>query len=313
MKSSNKKTAFTIAEILIAIFIAGIIAILFIKATISTTTHYQNNLLSYAAMDSLSVAAYDLAQTGCTTTPTTGDIAMGYCTAATGVLPYKDYATAGTRSFCSRLVTEEFSIIPGTNHCDVAPTATDTTTDFSGITPAFVTTNGMKFYFINGQNPYYDATLGYYYQLYIDIDGPKRKSKYNEDVLQFRVTIDGTVLPNSGGIASNSTDYLTASIRYVDTANNKYVYPMTGITYRQAACLSNTLTTAFPLKYHSTYCDPRTITTVTPNIVTPAYTTQAGTPASVCKPCPTTGIHDCEVVLDNPGILGNYIDINAIK
>lgn len=298
MKNLNKKTAFTIAEILIALFVSGIIAILFIKSTISTTKHYSNSLLSYSAMDSLAVAVYDMAQVGCTTTPTTGDVAKGYCSASPGFLPSKDFATAGSRSFCSRLADEEFSTIAGTVNC--ANVISSETGQFDEDHMDFQTSNGMRFF---GSGSLATGNPTKFYTIYVDIDGPKRTGRLTQtaagkrdaDVIKVLISEDGNlVLPDADGIAANDTDYLTGSVRYVDTANNKYVYVLTGVPYREAIC---SVDTAVPQAVDADYCS-----------AAHGYSTWSQVSA-----CNSGSGHTCEYVLDNPGILGNYIDINAIK
>lgn len=288
MQNSIRKKAFSLAEVLLVLLITGFIAMFFVKAAKTAYTHYNNSLMSYSAMDSLSTATYDLAQgVGCTTTPTTGDVAMNYCTTQYS-LPVIGH-NAASRGFCDRLAQEEFNTA---GSIDCTQEAVDGT-NFKTATPAFTTANGMRFFF-NDNNI---GTQGLHVA-YVDINGSKGNSVLNEDIIKFIVGLDGTTLPSSGYIAAENKDYLTASIRYIDGSNN-YVYVMAGVNYRKAACLADaTATTGGPRAIKSTYCDAQSA----PYLDVYDESAQAASTAYDCKP---TGTQTCEVVLDKPGLLGN--------
>lgn len=304
MNNLSMKKAFTLAEIMIALFISAIIAMIFLKAIRTGTNHYTNTLMAYSAFTTLETAVYDMSQKGCgaadaaltpVTTPT-----HPYCFAATGYLPWYRH-TSDNRGFCDRLVREEFNTV-GATHCDVAPTAIlDSTTNFSGITPAFTTTNGMRFYFVSSFDANGAGTVGASYHIMVDIDGPRRNSILGVDVVDFRVNTDGTMFPRGNDVSGNSTEYLTASVRYV-ADNGNFVYPLTGVNYREAICLANTSTVtsppAFPRGYNSGYCGAVSSTSPTP-FNNPAY--DAALQATLAPDCAT---EICEAIIDEPGILG---------
>lgn len=332
MKNLSKKTAFTLAEIMIALFISAIIAMIFLKAIRTGITHYTNNLLSYSALNSLSLAAYDLAQTGCTSTAVAGlshDLtpdtttfspavtpAHPYCIQATGQLPrwnHTDPTTATTpivnianRGFCDRFAREEINVL-GTIDC--TQSASDSTT-FRTATPNFVSTNGARFFnfgaALNGQTA---KTATGYYTVYIDIDGKKREGKLTPtsgkkdvDVIKFYISMNGeTVVPDPNSIAANDTEYLTASVKYLNAAGTAYTYVLTGANYRRALCA---IDPALQLVVDGTtinYCDGQTTyaddynprPSVAPNNVTACAT------------------NTCFFELDEPGMLGVRNIFNA--
>lgn len=324
MKKISKKTAFTLAEIMIALFISAVIAMIFIKAIRTGTNHYSNNLMSYAALNGLSTAAYDMAKLGCTTsggesndrtlasvvfTPALA-AAHPYCDADTGLLPrWKHTADASivttpanvpNRGFCDRFVIEEMNVT-GAIHCDRA--ITDETGQFDDSHLNFTTTNGMRFFNfgapLSGPAPTATASTGYY-TVYIDIDGPKRNGSLTEsdtgkkdaDVIKFYVAIDSStvnrpiqVIPDPDSIAANDTDYLTASVKYLNAAGTAYTYVLTGVDYRTAVCGADP---AAPQAIISDYC-------------TAAHT--YGIRAQNAN-CTVASGHTCIFELDEPGMLG---------
>lgn len=270
MLDLTKKTAFTLAEVLITLVIAGLIAWPFMQAAKRSTRHYTNSLGTYSALKNLETAAYDMAQgVGCTTadiaaTPTTTPT-HPYCTSSTGVLPqYKHTdpaATVPNRGFCDRLANEEFNTA-GTVDCTLSISSETGQFDTSHMN--FQTTNGMRFFNFGAALAGQSATTTYY-TVYIDIDGPKRNGSLTEsvagakdaDVVKFLVSIDGnTIVPDASSIAANDTDYLSASAWYVSGGNNVYV--LSGVPYRQAACAadSNASPNPFP-SVDTTYCNAK--------------------------------------------------------
>lgn len=306
MKNSSKKTAFTLAEIMIALFISAIIAMIFLKSIRTGINHYTNNLMAYAALNGLSTAAYDMAQLGCISSDTLAAAAYDkaaspthpYCLSTPGLLPIWNHtnppspqstpATIANRGFCDRFVVEEMNVT-GAVDCTLA--ATDSTA-FSSATPNFTTTNGMRFFNFGAlpANETTAKTATDFYTVYIDIDGPKRSGRLTPttgnkdvDVIKFYVSMDGnTVVPDPNSIAANDTDYLTASVRYLD--GTKYVYPLTGVKYREAICAVNPAV-------------PQAITAVS-DYCSAAHGYSTYAQISACAS------HTCEFELDEPGLLG---------
>lgn len=314
MENLSQKRAFTLAEIMIAVLISAVIAMLFLKAIRTGTTHYTNNLMTYSAINSLSAGAYDMAQTGCTTTGGTSDDmdtvtftpaltpAHPYCDAATGLLPRWKHTDSTTvtspvnmpnRGFCDRFAREEINVA-GTIDC--TQTATDST-NFTTATPNFITTNGARFFNfgapLSSPAPTATASNGYY-TVYIDIDGKKRSGRMTEsatgkkdvDVIKFYVAVDSSkpfqVIPDPDSIAANDTDYLTASVKYLASGATAYTYVLTGVDYRTAICAADPTA---PQKVISDYCSA-------------AHTYGVRTQNATCS------ANSCIFELDEPGILG---------
>jgi hypothetical protein len=319
MKNLSGKTAFTLAEIMIAVFISAIIAILFLKAIRTGTTHYTNNLLSYSALNSLSVAAYDMATLGCTTgaasdrtspSPQT-DPAHPYCDQDKGLLPRWKYtdplpspqttpATIPNRGFCDRFAREEINVIGA---IDCTQSATDST-GFTTATPNFVSTNGARYFNFGAAKTGQTATASTdFYTVYIDIDGKKRSGRLTEsaagkkdvDVIKFYVSMDGnTVVPDPDSIATNDTEYLTASVKYMNAAGTAYVYVLTGVNYRRAICATNPILSFVVGTTTINYCEPQTT-------YTNGYNPRPSTAPFDVTACAT---NTCIFELDEPGMLG---------
>lgn len=329
MQNSYKKTAFTLAEIMIALFISAIIAMIFLKAIRNGTNHYMNNLMSYSALNNLSTAAYDMAQSGCmssggtsndlTSAATTFTPALTpphpYCDAATGLLPrwrHTDSTTVTSpvnipnRGFCDRFAREEINV---TGAIDCTQTASDST-NFTTATPNFISTSGARFFNfgspLSGQTA---ATSTDYYTVYIDIDGKKRNGRMTEsvpgssndvDVIKFYVAINSDtsvrpfqVIPDPDSIASNRTEYLTASVKYLNAGGTAYVYVLTGVDYRTAMCGADPTA---PQKIISDYC-------------TATHTYGVRTQNAACTS--GSGNNPCIFELDEPGMLGVRNIFNA--
>lgn len=322
MQNSYRKTAFTLAEIMVALFISAIIAMIFLKAIRTGTNHYMNNLMSYSALNSLTNAAYDMAQSGCsaddmlTTSPAT-DPAHPYCDAATGLLPKWKYTisppetmptttptTRPYRGFCDRFAREEINV---TGAIDCTLSATDSTT-FRTATPNFVSTSGARFFNFGSARTGQTATGSTgYYTVYIDIDGKKRSGRMTEsstgahdvDVIKFYVAVNSDttarpfqVVPDPDSIAANDTEYLTGSVKYLNAAGTAYTYVLTGVDYRTAMCGADP---AAPQKIISDYC-----------IGTHTYGARTQN-----TNCTTTSGHTCFFELDEPGMLGVRNIFNA--
>lgn len=317
MKKIFKNKAFTLAEIMIALFISAVIAMLFLKAIRTGTNHYYNNLMSYAALNGLSTAAYDMAQIGCTSTGTMNDMStttvsptitptLPYCTAPTGVLPQWQHTSSAVttpaiipnRGFCDRIAREEFNVT-GTINCNIA---TDSAGPFDDSHLNFVTTNGMRFFNFGAALADQTTATANYYTVYIDIDGKKRSGRLTEsadgkkdaDVIKFYVSMDGnTVVPDPNSIAANDTEYLTASVKY-ENSSGKYIYPLTGVTYRRAFCAVNPDFKPVVGSITIDYCNGQVK-------YTDDYNPRPTTAPNDVSDCDS---NSCNFELDEPGLLG---------
>lgn len=236
-KFSKKIKAFTVAEILIVIMIVGIIAIGFINAAKTGITYYLNKFNYYYAFTNLTNGVAELAAAGCTS----ADNSAGYCAAESGVTPSLAYpAAAPDRGFCYRLA-DIYNTV-GNVQCD-STTVPEISIDAENVantayfptrTPNFKVSNGLSFY-----NFGTDSTSSNY-TVYLDIDGPKRKSVLNTDVMPFIVNTSGTVTPYYLSPGANSTNYLSASVYYTDSNNNTIWVPgATSVSYYEAVCLKD--------------------------------------------------------------------------
>lgn len=292
--SDFKKTAFTLTEVLLAVGISAVVATLTIGVVKHEIVGYTNSSMAYSAMNTLSTAVYDLAAKGCSANDmkseddaicagTIGEASIGHISFSS--------TTSGGRGFCDRLVDEEFNTV----NSDCSQTASS---DFDSATPNFTAPNGMRFFFsdtgaVDSDGNPDPCPIGYgHYTVYVDIDGKgKRTGTENVDVLKFYILMDGTVLPDPDGIAANSTDYLKASVRYIDSSN-KYVYVLEKVPYRQAVCAAVNDGTQpdamFGMGSHNYYCEAQ------------VHYPAVNMPVSPCGDTAT-----CEVVLEKPAILGN--------
>lgn len=288
--SDFRKTAFTLTEVLLAVGISAVVATLTIGVVKHEIVGYTNSSMAYSAMNTLSTAAYDLAATGCK------DSELGkLCAANVGTDPRLPWTTSTDekRGFCDRLVDEEFNTVN-------ANCSSTVSSDFNNATPNFTAPNGMRFFFsdsdatdMDGNADPCDEGHGHY-TVYVDIDGSaKRTGTENVDVLKFYVLMDGTVLPDPDGVAANNTDYLKASVRYIDSSN-KYVYVLEKVPYRQAVCAA--------AASNSDEADPGYMAGGGGLHYCGA---QADYPAVSMPVSPCGDTAKCEVVLEKPAILGN--------
>ncbi|MDD3436649.1 MAG: hypothetical protein PHC64_05810, partial [Candidatus Gastranaerophilales bacterium] len=134
-------------------------------------------------------------------------------------------ADSGNIGFCNRL--SDLYNTTGTPDCTKT-----TTSGFSATNANFITTNGMRFYNL-GTNAIGSGATGYF-TIYVDIDGSKRTSTENVDVLQFRIYLSGLVLPYDN--ASTSTSYLSTSVRYWN--GTAYAWLKNSVSYKESVCVS---------------------------------------------------------------------------
>ncbi|HNW25874.1 MAG TPA: hypothetical protein PLG15_05685 [Candidatus Gastranaerophilaceae bacterium] len=98
--------------------------------------------------------------------------------------------------------------------------------NFSDENVNFTLTNGERFFNIGKDID------GEAFRLYIDIDGKKGKSVLDEDVMEFRIYRNGTVLPGETSIGGNNKNYLSASIKEINTNT----WDQKDIPYLKAVC-----------------------------------------------------------------------------
>lgn len=281
MKKNYKNFAFTLAEVLVVLLVIGII----ITAGMGVQRakkNYVNKFMAYSAFTNLKSGIDELVAEGCTDDDLKPQVdGISYvCKGKSGYIPQVGQGGWGynNRGLCERL-TDKYNIV-GNPNCN-QPVVSSGTTNFNGLTPNFKVTNSMKFYNFGSNPTQYGSN--YVYTVYLDIDGDARKGILGDDVLAFDISTDGgVILDNSANMANviDTTDYLTADVRYFDRTNQKYVYPVSGLSYRQAICQADA---------------------VPASITTPAAYCNGISRISVCSSTPTPpASNSCEVVLDKP-------------
>ncbi len=198
-----KTKAFTLAQLMLTFLIIGIIASITIKI-VDVKKTYINKFLYYSAFTNfkLSVAELLADNRSLLTSTTTG---------------------AG---FCGNLI-NVFNTVGRADNTTCTYTATS---GFDSANPNFITTNGMRFYNFGG-NPTPPYTV------YVDIDGKSRNGILNEDVMQFNIYEDGTVLPSPSSIGATSNEYLSAAVRYPDTPHSYHLVAKS-VPYFDAVCIA---------------------------------------------------------------------------
>lgn len=285
-KDYTKFYAFTLAEAFIVILIISIISIVSLGVQKNRTT-YINKFMTYSAVYNLQQGIKQLLNTGCNyvlndnTTDFYQISGNSICTAKYSVLPqFGDISAAGhtKRGLCVRL-SEVFNITD-TPSCTL--TVPGGTTNFSGYTPNFTATNGIKFYNFGGTN-----ALQTVYTVYLDIDGNSRSGKLDDDVIKVKISTAGDVLLDVASRAAADINYLSASIRYYDSNNSKYVTVISGVNYRNAVCTGNLVPTA--ITSSASYCGS-------------GVNSYDNTSYNASASCPTIG-NPCELKLDKPHVL----------
>lgn len=275
MKNFCKKLrAFTLAEMAVVFMILGLIATATFKITKSNSTYYLNKFMYYAAFNNLQKGVEELVAVGCSTADLNATPSP-YCTTPYSLPVIGHNGTS--RGLCDRLAEEEFNTI-GSVACNQAASLDDNT-DFKTTTPNFTTTNGMRFFNFGSTPAGTSDPLVKLFTVYIDIDGPKRNSVLNEDVMKFNVYTNGVVLPDYDSIGANDPNYLSASVKYWETATNKYEELLTSVSYREA------------------YCKAKLV----PSISTTYCTAPSSYPTYTADPkCPNNN-YECKVTINQPG------------
>lgn len=227
--SKSNHFGFTLAEIMIALIVMGIV----VTATMGikkSKDNFENKYMYYSAFTNLQSGVSAILNEGCSD----ADITASRCT-TNKQLPIVANA-AGNRGLCDRL-SRIYNIV-GSNSCSTADTNKSSATTYATIiaTPLFTLTNGQIFYGFRGV----DGSGTPPYTIWIDINGNKGNRALGTDVLPFNVHTDGRVFPfysSSDATSSRgatSTDYLSATVRYRN--GNVYVIVRAGRPYRDAVC-----------------------------------------------------------------------------
>jgi type II secretory pathway pseudopilin PulG len=253
LKKSFKRIAFTMAEVMIVVVIIGLLALVGMKTITFQRAKYDNKYMTYSAYKALRDGAAELKAAGCWDSDKTN----AYCDEVI-YLP-KIGHNATSRGLCDRLA--DLYNTSGTVYC----TQKATDANVSTATPNFALTNGMKFYNLG------DNASSNLFTVYVDIDGTRRSSILDDDIVKFTINDQtGVVLPYYNTIAATSTSYLSTSVGYRDAITNKGVYTWV---------ISNV-----PMK--TAYCA--------------AYGSYPNTTCTINATCQT---HACDVVVDEPGQL----------
>lgn len=251
MKKICFKKAYTMAEIVTAMIVIGII----IGVTLNITRakiERADKYTYYAAYTALSNVASEI-----------------LVDSSTGLMP---------DSICSELesrlnLSAQDITINGTAvtpSCSVSHTITSTT-DFSLLTPNMVARNGMKFYNASTgkvtitqlANAATNDTTGFI--VYVDVDGVRSNTVLYQDVFPFYITTSGKVIPaypTSGVYGGNSTNEMVFSVRYDEiTSDAQRIehWLVRSVSFKEAACKSGYIAAA------STYCTTATAYTLDTN------------------------------------------------
>jgi hypothetical protein len=271
-KSNSKKSAYTLAEVVIVLLVVAVVVSVSIRITknkfskIRTLTYYsassilrtindeiiRNNEAPEVSEDSEDVDNSENSEDDPTTISRTG---AEYCAA------FVSYANTAP------------SLITGGEECQGdAVNSIDENTDFSTLKEDVALKNGIRIYNMS-QNPQRIGELNnnskgstyvsgantidideWGYVLYLDIDNKSsRGGKLWEDVFPFFVTLSGNVIPaynasSSGQYGGDSRQFLQTSVsdEYSD-ANGRHVEWVTkSASFKESACKMGILNAATP-------------------------------------------------------------------
>lgn len=216
----NKKSAFSLTEILIMLTIISFIIVSQLVILNAKVNQYSGPY--FTAYNAVKKTAYNvLADIYC---PCTGkDCPDEAC--KTGPRAYP----TDSKNLCKRF--SEF-INSSENNCNNFTPVGDNL-DFSKATPGFIASNSFRFYF---HDKFYTKTINgktvKYTIIYVDLNGEKRPNRFvcdNTDILPdivpFIITTNGDAIPVGLPIYSNT--YLTASIAYPNKDTMKKTQSLT--------------------------------------------------------------------------------------
>lgn len=213
----KQKSAFTLIEMLLAMAIFGIIALLMIS--------HSNTALEKLTYRKLSFSAYNFLRTG-----------VGNYISQYGKI-------TDAKNLCKYLVGLSNSNLSDPDAIQSACSNTVSDDDFNDSNVNFTLSNGMAFFdFGKGiRNAVYsDGNLVQgFYIVYVDIDGKRGQRKEGKDVIGFIINLNGEVLPY--GKAATDTDYFLAGYRFLrinpdNPETYEWVWLNRKATFQEAIC-----------------------------------------------------------------------------
>lgn len=198
--------AFTLAEILLVMFIIGVIASAVIPITNARINGVANSAMTYSTLDALKTAVAEYKQLNSSA----------------------DFSKSDT--ICSAL-SDNINTV-GKVDCS----KTYTTKPTKGDTPTMIFANGVKIFLGS-----YDSTKKWF-NVYVDIDGNRRSTTLNDDLIEFIVTDKVAVMPAPSSIAATSVAYLSTSYEYYK--DKKWNYVSQNVSYKDGICGSGTIKNA---------------------------------------------------------------------
>lgn len=204
----KNKNGFTLIEILIVFILFGIIASIVTSASRLVANKTANSQMTYTIFTGLKKG-------------------VGEYIAEKGLIE-------SSADLCTALA-DSFNTI-GTINCPA------TEHDIDASTPNFTIKNGAVFYNFGSTSTTSNGST--YYTIYVDIDGPNRRSgTLNDDLISFIINKYGEVLPT--GVASTNSQYLTAGYKYLKTVTepggqkvSSWEWANTNLPYKEAICKS---------------------------------------------------------------------------
>lgn len=251
MQKINFKKAYTMAEVVTAMIVIGIIVGVTLNIT-RAKIERADKYTYYAAYTALTGVASEI-----------------LADSSTGLMPDNICSEIESRL---NLSAQNISIngTTVTPSCSVSHTITSTT-DFSSLTPNLVAGNGMKFYNLSTgkvtitqlANAATNDKTGFI--IYIDVDGARSNTTLYQDVFPFYITSSGKVIPaypTSGVYGGNSTNEMVFSVRYDEiTSDAQRIehWLVRSVSFKEAACKSGYIAAA------SAYCTASTAYTLDTN------------------------------------------------
>lgn len=247
----------TMAELTIVFIIVGIVASVTIGVT-RAKSEMAKEYSTYAAFKNLGKAVGVMMSNGYLDTSTTPS------TLVKG-LPDVLHNTGNT-GLCDQMINMLNTV--GEIYCTNTHTVSAITPDFNATDPNFITSNGARYWFSDlaptaPADPA-DPLDPQMFSIFVDVDGTKGNTKFDDDIMHFIITRSGKVLPAPGTKAAENHKYISASVRYniVDASSlpktSTTVWPLRDVTYRQAVCESGQVRTDFTFN-SSAYCNGITI------------------------------------------------------
>lgn len=238
MKKLDVKKAYTLAEIVTAMVVLGIVISITLKITASKIERV-NKYNYYAAYNILTDLSAEL-----------------ITESENGLIP--------DSGLCS-IFEERLNLLNGdievdgeekTPSCAVTHSISSSTKDFSKLVPNLAVRSGVKFYNLNASAASVSQLAGAEendaeaYTIYIDIDGQRSLTALYNDVYPFYLTKSGKVIPayptasNAVPAGGNATDSMLFSVRYEEIVSEAGVdkriehWLLKSVSFKEAACKS---------------------------------------------------------------------------